>query len=454
MSNFSNEFVWGAAAASYQVEGAAFEDGRGLSVWDMLCRKPGAIWCEQTGAVACDHYHRYQEDVALMQTIGLQAYRLSVAWSRVIPDGVGAINSPGLAFYDRLVDELLAHQVEPYITLFHWDYPYELYCRGGWLNPASPDWFADYVRVVVEKLSDRVTHWMTLNEPQCFIGLGHLEGRHAPGDRLGLAQVLRAGHHALVAHGKAVQAIRAASKRACQIGFAPVGRVMIPATNEPADIDAAQRAMFAVTARDCWSNTWWMDPVFFGKYPADGWELFGRAVPEIRAGDLETIRQPLDFFGFNNYQGTVVRAGANGQPEPVPFSDGYPLTAFRWNITPDSLYWGARWFYERYRLPIFITENGMSNADVISLDGKVHDPQRIDYTQRYLLALGRAIADGADVRGYFHWSIMDNFEWAEGFKERFGMIYVDYPTQKRILKDSAHWYKQVIASNGASLYTA
>jgi beta-glucosidase len=209
--------------------------------------------------------------------------------------------------------------------------------------------------------------------------------------------------------------------------------------------------MFAVTTRDCWNNTWWMDPIFFGKYPADGWELFGRDVPEICAGDMETIRQPLDFFGFNNYQGTVVRADANSQTERVPFSDGYPLTAFRWNVTPDSLYWGARWFYERYRLPVYITENGMSNADVISLDGKVHDPQRIDYTQRYLLALGRAITDGADVRGYFHWSIMDNFEWADGFKERFGMIYVDYPTQKRILKDSAYWYRQVIASNGASL---
>ena len=451
MRTFPKWFVWGAATASYQVEGAVSEDGKGFSIWDMLCRKEGTIWNGQAGDVACDHYHRYKEDVALMKEIGLRAYRFSISWPRVIPDGTGAVNPSGLAFYDRLVDELLANNVQPYVTLFHWDYPYELYCRGGWLNPDSPNWFADYARVVVERLSDRVKHWMTLNEPQCFIGLGHQDGRHAPGDRLGFTQVLRAGHHALLAHGKAAQTIRATAHGACQIGFAPVGIVAIPATDNLSDVNAARQAMFSVAARNCWNNTWWMDPLLLGRYPEDGLQIFGRDVPPIRAGDLETMCQPLDFFGFNNYQGQIYRADADGKPECVPHPVGYPLTAFRWNVTPDSLYWGPRLFWERYKLPIIITENGMSNADVISLDGKVHDPQRLDFTQRYLLALERAIAEGADVRGYFHWSFLDNFEWAEGTKERFGLVYVDYPTQKRTLKDSAAWYKQVIATNGASL---
>jgi len=448
---FPKGFVWGAAAASYQVEGAAYEDGKGLSVWDMFCRKQGTIWNGQSGDVACDHYHRYKGDVALMKEIGLHAYRLSISWPRVIPDGTGAVNPQGLAFYERLVDELLAANIQPYVTLFHWDYPYELYCRGGWLNPDSSNWFADYACVVVDKLSDRVKHWMTLNEPSCFIGIGHMEGQHAPGDRLGFAQVLRATHNALLAHGKAAQAIRATSRGACQIGFAPVGAVAIPATDKPEDIQAARQAMFSITERNVWSNTWWMDPIFFGKYPGDGLKLFGRDVPPIRPGDLETICQPLDFFGFNHYQGQTYRAGTNEQPEHVPYPVGHPLTAFRSYVTPESLYWGPRFFAERYKLPIVVTENGMSNVDWVALDGKVHDPQRIDFTRRYLLQLEKALADGIDVRGYFYWSIMDNFEWAEGFKERFGLIYVDYPTQKRILKDSAYWYQQVIATNGASL---
>ncbi|MBC7872247.1 MAG: family 1 glycosylhydrolase, partial [Chitinophagaceae bacterium] len=227
---FPENFVWGAAAASYQIEGAAFEDGRGLSVWDMMCRKENAIWNGHTGDVACDHYHRYKEDVALMQSLGLQGYRLSISWSRVLPEGVGRINEAGLNFYDRLIDELLRANVTPYVTLFHWDFPYALYSRGGWLNPDSPDWFAEYTQIIVDKLSDRVTYWMTLNEPQCFIGLGHRDGIHAPGDKLGWAQVLQAGHHALLAHGKSVQTIRAHAKTPPFVGFAPVGVVSIPAT--------------------------------------------------------------------------------------------------------------------------------------------------------------------------------------------------------------------------------
>ena len=454
--SFPNNFVWGAAAASYQVEGAAFEDGKGLSVWDMFCRKEGTVWRGQTGAVACDHYHRYREDVAIMKEIGLQAYRLSISWPRVIPTGTGAVNPKGLDFYDRLVDELLAAGIEPWVTLFHWDYPYDLYCRGGWLNPYSSDWFADYTAVIADALSDRVTHWMTHNEPACFTGLGHQEGRHAPGDRLGFAQVLWATHNALLAHGKAVQVLRARARRPLQISLAHAGGYMVPASHQAADVEAARREMFAIdpTRRHMFNPGWWLDPIFFGRYPEDGWQAFGADAPPIKDGDMKTIKQPLDFLGVNLYfqQGPSIRAGVGGQPNYVPFADGNPLTAFRWNVTPEVIYWAPRFLYERYHAPIVITENGMSNIDWISLDGHVHDPQRIDYTQRYLLAYERAGRDGVDIRGYFYWSILDNFEWAEGFKERFGLVYVDYPSQRRVLKDSAYWYRQVIAANGANLH--
>ncbi len=453
MTHFPPSFVWGAAAASYQIEGAATEDGKGPSIWDMLCRKPGAIWEGHSGDVACDHYHRYPEDVALMRKIGLQAYRFSISWPRVLPDGVGKVNPAGLGFYDRLVDSLLEAGVAPYATLFHWDFPYALYCRGGWLNRDSADWFADYARVVVEALGDRVRDWMTLNEIRVFVGMGHLDGEHAPGDKLGMPEVLRVGHHAMLAHGKAVQAIRAASPGPCRVGWAPTTFPMIPVTESPEDIAAARMAMFSVVEEFAiWSNTWWLDPVFFGRYPEDGLRLFGAAAPPIQPGDMETIAQPLDFCGFNIYQGSGVQAGPQGYPISVPHPVGYPKTSFNWPVTPEVLYWGPRFMYERYGVPLFITENGLANADWVSLDGAVHDPQRIDFTRRYLLALERAIADGVDMRGYFHWSLMDNFEWANGYRERFGLVFVDYATQQRVLKDSARWYAEVIASNGAKLH--
>jgi beta-glucosidase len=450
---FPDDFFFGSATASYQVEGAAYDDGKGLSVWDMFCRKGGTVWQGQSGDVACDHYHRYLEDVAIMKEIGLNAYRFSISWPRVVPAGTGAVNEAGLAFYDRLVDALLDAGIAPFCTLFHWDYPYELYCRGGWLNPDSPDWFADYARVIVDRLSDRVRHWMTLNEPQCFILLGHQSGIHAPGDKLGLAEVLRAMHHALLAHGKAAQVIRAHSKSEAQIGAAPVGAVKIPAAACPGNVEAARAAMFAVNGQDTWANALWMDPMIFGRYPEDAFANFGAAMPTIRDGDMETICQPLDFFGVNTYSGGYVRAGEDGRPEDVPFAPGHPITAFKWWVTPEALYWGPKFFFERYKLPIIITENGMSNVDWVSLDGCVRDPQRIDYLQRHMLEFARAGRDGVDIRGYFVWTLTDNFEWAEGYKERFGMVHTDFVTQARTLKDSALWYKEVIATGGDALGT-
>jgi len=448
---FARSFVWGAASSAYQLEGAAAIDGRGPSVWDDMCKRPGAVHGGHTGEVACDHYHRYREDVGLMEGMGLQAYRLSVSWSRVMPEGVGALNAKGLDFYDRLVDALLAAGIQPWVTLFHWDYPMALLHRGGWLNRDCASWFAEYAAVVVQRLGDRVSHWMTLNEPQIFIGLGHGDGTHAPGLKLSLAERLLATHHALLAHGRGVQAIRGNTKRRCLVGWAPVMRVEYPETESAADIDAARRSTFSITQKDSWNNTWFADPVCLGHYPADGLELFGGDAPKVQPGDMETIHQPLDFFGANIYSGTPVRAGDDSKAQVVVAAPGSPETAFRWSVTPESLYWGPRMIQERFNLPVVITENGMSNVDWIGVDGRVRDGARIDFMRRYLISLRRAVRDGVDVRGYFHWSIMDNFEWAEGYRHRFGLVHVDYTTQQRVLKDSAHWYARVIATNGASL---
>lgn len=450
-SGFQEDFLWGAATAAYQIEGATREDGRGLSIWDMMCRQPGKVWENHTGDVACDHYHRFEEDVSLMKAIGLQAYRFSIAWPRVIPTGTGKVNARGLGFYDRLVDQLLAADIQPWATLFHWDYPRDLFLRGGWMNPDSPKWFADYVNVVVDKLSDRVSNWITLNEPQCFIWYGHSTGMQAPGIRYGFEEVLQAGHHTLLAHGLATQSIRARAKSPSRIGWAPVGVVHYPSSESPEDIEAARRATFQITTKDLWSNTWWADPILFGRYPEDGLRLFGAAAPSFTDQDMATISQPIDFYGVNIYNGFKVRAGANGEPEHVKYPDGYPHTHFVWNVTPEALYWGPRFLHERYKRPLYITENGLSNNDWVSLDGAVHDPQRIDFLARYLKACRRAVNDGVDLRGYFQWSLLDNFEWSEGYKHRFGLIHVDYETQKRTCKDSAFWYRDVIRSNGRSL---
>ena len=449
---FPEGFRWGAAAASYQIEGAANEDGKGPSVWDMFCRKPGAVWEGHNGDVACDHYHRYEEDVLLMKAMGLKAYRLSVSWPRVLPAGTGAVNEAGIAFYERLIDALLEAGIEPWITLFHWDYPLELYYRGGWLNPETVEWFGEYAELVTRRFSDRVKNFMTFNEPQVFVGAGHMEGRHAPGDQLAFREVLRAGHHVLLAHGQAVQAMRAAAVSPIRIGYAPVGLISLPATNSREDVLAARQATFSITGRTAWTNTWWMDPVYLGSYPEDGLALYGADAPVVRAGDLELISQPLDFFGVNLYQGTYVKAGEQG-PEIVKRPIGSPITAFDWAVTEEVTHFGPKVLWERYQKPVVITENGISCRDWIALDGKVHDADRIDFTARHLISLGRAIDEGVPVEGYFHWSLIDNFEWGHGYKHRFGLVFCDYPTQRRVPKDSADWYAKVIASNGATLAT-
>ncbi|MDX2008021.1 MAG: GH1 family beta-glucosidase [Meiothermus sp.] len=448
---FPPNFFWGAATSSHQIEGSPALEGLGESVWEMFCRRSGKVQDGSNALIACDHVNRYPEDVALMKQIGLQAYRFSVAWPRVLPGGTGQVSSKGLGFYDRLVDELLGAGIAPWVTLYHWDLPVELYYRGGWLNRDSADWFADYTCAVVDRLSDRVQNWFTLNEPQVFIWLAMREGVHAPGDKLGWNEVIRAGHHAMLAHGKAVQTIRAYAKKPPKVGYAPVGITYRPATDSAADLEATKRAFFGMGHRTLWCNAWWMDPVFNGHYPEDGLKIFHPFAPPIQNGDLETIHQPLDFFGANIYHAQTIRSGPDGRPEVVPSPQGTARTLMGWDVVPEALYYGPKLFYDRYKLPVVVTENGMSNTDTLSADGRVHDDARIEFTRAYLEQYARAAQDGADLAGYFHWSLMDNFEWDRGYTQRFGLIHVDYQTQKRTLKESAHWYGRLIATHGRSL---
>ncbi len=457
--SFPRDFLWGAATAAYQVEGAAAEDGRGPCVWDMFCRRPGKVWHDQCADTSADHYHRMREDVALMKDMGLPAYRFSISWSRVLPEGAGTPNPKGLDFYDRLVDALLGAGIAPWATLYHWDLPLALYHRGGFMNRDVADWFGDYTALVAHRLSDRVRSWMPLNEPQVFIGSGLQLGRHAPGDQLGFTEVMLAAHNTLRCHGRAVQALRARARRPLEIGTAQAGVNRVPATPRPEDVEAARERALATDPETMYSNTLWLDPMVLGRYPQDYLDgnrnhlppLFGTSA---LGDDLKVISAPLDFLGVNQYQADRVRRTRDGKIETVPYPDGFPITAsFEWAVAPETMYYMPKFLYERYRKPIYITENGISVRDWVGVDGQCHDPTRIDFTIRYLRALARALADGVPVRGYFHWSLLDNFEWAEGFKHRFGLVHVDYATGKRTPKDSARFYRDVIASHGARIFT-
>ena len=450
-SFFPKDFAWGVATSSYQIEGAVNEGGRAPSIWDDFSRKPGTVFAGHTGDLACDHYNRIEEDVELMRRLGIKTYRFSICWPRVIPAGTGEPNEAGLAFYDRLIDLLIANDIEPMLTIYHWDYPLDLFHKGGWLNRDSSDWFAEYTRVLVDRYSDRVQQWCTINEPQVFMELGHHKGTHAPGQKLSIKEVLLATHNALIAHGKSVQVIRAHAKKPPTIGWASAVHPKCPATDKPEDIDAARRAMFNVNADDLWNLSWYADPMYFGRYPEQGLSAYGTNVPRIEDGDMEHIAQPLDYFGINTYSGDLVAAGPNGAPIEIEYPPGHPRTAFAWPVTPEALYWGPIFVYERYKQPIIITENGMANLDWLAEDGGVRDPQRIAYIRGYLQQLARAMKDGADVRGYCSWSLLDNFEWAEGFRMRFGLTYIDFQTLERIPKDSFYFYKRVVETNGACL---
>ena len=450
---FSENFVWGAATSAYQIEGAVKEDGKGEHIWDVYVKEPGHIYGGHNGNRACDHYHRFREDVSIMKEIGIMAYRFSIDWSRVLPEGFGPVNERGIAFYDSLIDELLKNGIEPYITLHHWELPYEIYKRGGWMNPQIVEWFGEYARLIAGRFSDRVTHFFTLNEPQCFVGLGYLTGDHAPGIKAPLRDTFEMAHNALKAHGRAVQMLRQYGKQRLTVGYAPTCGMCYPETEKAKDIEAARQALFAMNQDDrnwTWNVSWWSDPVLLGNYPEEGLKRYEPYLPRITDEDMKLIAEPIDVYGQNIYNGRCIRMGRDGMPEEVKRCEGFPKTAVLWPVTPEALYWGPKFLYERYRKPIYITENGMSCHDVVSIDGKVHDPNRTDFLARYLKELKRAAGE-IDLRGYFHWSLMDNFEWEKGYSERFGLVYVDYQTQKRMKKDSAYWYQDVIRSNGAKL---
>ncbi|MFI6919051.1 GH1 family beta-glucosidase [Nonomuraea spiralis] len=453
---FPEEFVWGAATASYQIEGAVKEDGRGQSIWDTFSHTPGNVAGGDTGDVACDHYHRYKDDVGLMRELRLGAYRFSVAWPRVQPDGTGPINARGLAFYDKLVDELLAAEISPYVTLYHWDLPQALEDRGGWTDRDTAHRFADYAQAVHDRLGDRVGDWATLNEPWVSAFLGYGNGVHAPGRR-DPGAAMRSAHHLLLGHGLAARGLRAAGARSIMlvVNSAPV---LTPAqVNDPsavageADAAAAERIHALLTRQ-------FLDPALYGRYPEEVLAAAARngGTEHIQDGDLELINAPIDLVGVNYYNPCVVESGP-GLPADAawPGSEGVrfatadaPVTAMGWPIVPDGLSRLLVRLSKDYpQVGLMVTENGAAFDDLVE-DGRVHDDQRVAYLDGHLREVHRAVEAGADLRGYLVWSLLDNFEWAEGYRRRFGIVHVDYATQTRVPKDSALWYRDVISRNG------
>ena len=445
---FPPEFAWGTATSSYQIEGAVDEDGRGPSIWDTFCHTVGTVAYGDTGDVACDHYHRWAEDVELIASLGLNAYRFSIAWPRIQPDGRGAVNRKGVDFYRRLCERLLEKGIRPAATLYHWDLPQALQDGGGWQNRDIVERFAEYAAVMYDALGDRVAWWITHNEPWVAAAVGHRMGRHAPGLHDPVVE-LRVAHHLLLSHGAAVEAYRA-SGLAAPIGIA----LSLSPTYPQHDTDADRRA---ATLSDGYTNRWYLDPVFRGSYPADLLELFGRrySLDWVADGDLARVQQPIDFLGVNYYARRVVRAPTGGESAEFAWVQstehklGVPRSDVDWEMTPETFVDLLVRLKADYGSPtIIITENGCATDDTPAADGEVHDPRRVEYLRTHLAALEQAIERGVDVRGYFAWSLMDNFEWGEGYHARFGITYVDFETQRRIPKDSARWYADVVRRNG------
>jgi len=438
---FPAHFLWGAATASYQIEGATREDGRGSSIWDDFANTPGKVYGGDTGEVAADHYHRVEEDTDLMVRLGLGAYRFSIAWPRILPEGRGRINPAGLDFYDRLVDTLLAKGIEPFVTLYHWDLPSKLEREGGWLNRATAYAFADYAEIVTRRLGDRVANWITLNEPWCSAYLGYGIGVHAPGLSNRQAAI-DAAHHLLLGHGLAVPRMRAHLPPGAQVGITLVLNQIYGADER------------AETARDVelaneFSNGWFLDPIYRGAYPERFFEHMALNPPPIQEGDLDSISAPLDFLGVNNYFRILVR-GVRTQPPADSIEGVVPVpnacyTDMGWEIYPNGLRDLLVNVGRNYPVgKLYVTENGAAFPDVWDGGDTVSDPLRVDYLRAYITACAEAIEQGVPLRGYFVWSLVDNFEWSEGFAKRFGLVYIDYPTQCRVIKESGYWYAALL----------
>ncbi len=440
-NQFPIDFLWGAATAAYQIEGAAHEDGRSESIWDRFCATPGKVRNGDTGAIACDFYHRYPEDIALMRDLGLDAFRFSIAWPRVLPEGRGRVNQAGLDFYDRLVDELLANDIQPFPTLYHWDLPQVLEDAGGWPERATAEAFVEYVEVVASRLGDRVSSWITHNEPWVAAWLGHALGVHAPG-RTNTQDALSAAHHLLLSHGWATEVLRRESPGS-EVGIALALTHTYPATDSEGDRAAAWWA-------DGSFNRWYLDPLYGRGYPADMVEHFAPEGPPVQDGDLEAIAAPTDFLGANYYFRQLVSEDPNGDRPILVRDPNWSFTAMGWEVYPDGLRDLLTRLRDDYAPPgIYIFENGAAYDDLRGHDGDVVDPERQAYFDEHLAAVGHAIEDGVPVRGYFAWSLLDNFEWAEGYSKRFGLVYVDYPTLERVPKGSFYWYRDFIAAQRA-----
>lgn len=441
---FPKGFLWGSATSAYQIEGSPLADGAGPSIWQRFAHTPGMMVNGDTGDVACDHYNRMESDVALMRELGMQAYRFSVSWSRVLPQGKGRVNAAGLAFYERLVDTLLANNIQPLLTLYHWDLPAALDDRGGWLNPDIANWFADYASVMVRKLDDRVKFWATLNEPWVVTDGGYLHGALAPGHRSKFEAPI-ASHNLMRAHGAAVKAYRAEGKH--QIGLVVNLEPKYPASDKPEDLAAVKRA-------DAYMNRQYLDPAYFGHYPDELREIFGEAWPDWPAEDLALIKQPIDFLGVNYYTRNVTRNDPNNYPLKVaPVKQHATYTETGWEVFPQGLTDTLLWVKNRYgNPPVYITENGSAFYDPpVAENDAIDDPLRVNYQKKHLRAVHSAIQQGCDIRGYMAWSLLDNLEWSLGFSKRFGIVHVDFATQKRTPKASARHYSQVIATNGGVL---
>ena len=425
------DFLWGTATAAAQIEGAYNEDGKGLTIWDSLTE--GNVRYGENCKIACDHYHRYKEDIVLMKEIGVNSYRFSISWARIFPDTAEKINEKGLHFYIDLVNELVNNGIEPLVTLYHWDMPMWLYNSGGFLRDDFPTIFEKYVKAVVDALSDKVKYWITFNEPQCFVGGGYKDGWLAPFHKDNKYVVERITRNVMIAHGKAVDCIRQNTKQKPYIGFAPTASLIMPKSNGKEDVKDAYNRTFdsklGVTAA-----AWWSEPIVSGRIPKN--------MEFLSEEDIKVICRPLDFYAFNIYQ-----------PDNTGelYYQGMPRSSLGWAVLPECIRWASKFYYEKYNLPILISENGFADNDIVSSDGKVHDTHRSYYIEKHIEQVKMAIGDGIPIIGYQYWSLIDNYEWAIGYDARFGLIYVDYRTQKRILKDSAYYYRDIIKSNGKAL---
>ncbi len=436
---FPKGFLWGAATASAQIEGAWDKDGKGISIWDEFPKKPGAVYQAQTPSIGCNHYNMYKEDITLMKDIGLSSYRFSIAWPRIIPDGDGIINSKGLDFYDKLIDELLDKNITPFITLYHWDLPLSLEKKGGWRKRSTAKAFEKYTEAVVKKLGDRVKFWATFNEVHCIVDLGYKIGYHAPGCKESIKTVNQIYHNIMLAHGLACQKIREYAKIKTKVGIVHNPSIPQPVFESDNHIQAAKEYFTKY-------SSWVGFPLFKGYYPQKIWEEFKNNVPLVEKDDMKTIFQPLDYIGLNLYTACNVIHSKINLKYPEPFA---PSTDMKWAITEDILYWGVRFLNEVYApKEIYLTENGCAYPDDINESGRIEDLSRIEYIKGHLKGIHRAIEEKINVKGFFYWSLMDNYEWAYGYSKRFGLIHVNFENFKRTPKLSAEWYANCIKNNG------